>query len=133
MTYEIDWQAALDGTRPVTTRDGKKVTLYCVDAPGKWPVHGRIEGNDVPTSWNAHGNYQSRGKSSYDLFQSPPPKPFKSGSWVNVYPPTVSGPDVYQITVSEPYDNKAAADAIAHPGRIACVRVVIEGNEGDGL
>ena len=121
---EIDWQAALDGTRPVTTRDGKKVTLYCVDAPGEEPIHGRFEGSDGPTSWFKGGKYFCMGENNLDLIQPPPaPKPFKRKFWVNIYPDCAVGA----------YDTKELANAWAEPARIACVRVVVEGHEGNGL
>ena len=37
------------------TRDGRKVTLYCVDAPGDYPVHGRIERMQDAKSWDKYG------------------------------------------------------------------------------
>lgn len=55
MEPKIDWQAALNGSRPVTTRDGRKVTLYCVDASGDWPVHGRIGEEPLPNAWRLTG------------------------------------------------------------------------------
>jgi len=121
---KIDWQAALDGTRPVTTRDGKKVTLYCVDAPGEWPIHGRIEGMGSPLAWMASGRALPQYEIAQDLIQPPPPpKPFKHEFWMNVYPDHVVGR----------HDTRKSADALAQPDRIACVRVVVEGYEGDGL
>lgn len=50
-------------------------------------------------------------------------KPFKREFWVNVYPGGMTGM----------YDTKVVADARTGPTRIACVRVVLEGHEGDGL
>lgn len=37
------------------TEYGAKVRLYCVDAPGKFPVHGHVEGFTFPSSWDAEG------------------------------------------------------------------------------
>lgn len=124
MTNEIDWKAALDGTRPVTTRDGRKVTLYCVDVPGGWPVHGRVGDGGNPTAWRENGFRETHREGDFDLIQPPPPpKPFKLEFWANVYPGGITGM----------YDTKVVADALAWPRRIACVRVVVEGHEGDGL
>lgn len=36
----------LDFSKPVTTRDGRKVRILCTDAPGPFPVVGYIIGND---------------------------------------------------------------------------------------
>ena len=42
------------------TRDGLKVQLYCLDAVGEYPVHGRtFDGGDHhPRGWTAEGDYQ---------------------------------------------------------------------------
>ena len=124
MEPKIDWQAALDGSRPVTTRDGRKVVLYCVDAPGSWPVHGLIEGSPVPTAWKGNGRWYGTfyDKGSVDLIQ--PPRRFKYERWVNVYNDPSFG---------NHYATKENADRHAGLARIACVKVVIEGEEGEGL
>jgi len=132
VTNKIDWKAALDGTRPVTTRDGKKVTLYCVDAPGGWPVHGRVGDGGTPTAWRKNGFRETHRKGDFDLIQPPlPPKPFKRELWMNVYKETFP----LEAPVGKPHLSKADAMEAAMLGqtRIACVHVVVEGNEGDGL
>jgi hypothetical protein len=49
--------------------------------------------------------------------------------WVNIYP-TEAG----QLTHGYVYDSRERADGeYFKPSRIACVRVLIEGREGDGL
>ncbi|WP_374633984.1 hypothetical protein [Ferrovibrio sp.] len=122
METKIDWQAALDGSRPVTTRDGCKVVLYCVDAPGEWPVHGRIEEAPGPSCWRRDGTYQTtETKNNCDLIQAP--RRFKYERWVNVY---ADGSTPISKT-------RADADWAASPCRIACVKVIIEGEEGEGL
>lgn len=45
ITMDREWQ----------TKYGAKVRLYCVDAPGKFPVHGHVEGFTFPSSWDAEG------------------------------------------------------------------------------
>lgn len=123
MEQRIDWQAALNGSRPVTTRDGRKVTLYCVDAPGEWPVHGRVEGTYQPSSWGLNGCVFCGSHSSRDLIQ--PPRRFKYEGWVNVYA---------DMGGSILYPTQEDASLMHLTGdRIACVKVVIEGEEGEGL
>lgn len=124
MTNKIDWQAALDGSRPVTTRDGRKVTLYCVDAPGDWPVHGRVEKHDDPLSWGWNGRYTLWAEqSSDDLIQQP--RRFKYERWVNVYSDRVGG--LWYLTRAQ------AAVGDAQSESIACIKIVVEGEEGEGL
>lgn len=123
MTNQIDWQAAMDGSRPVTTRDGRKVVLYCVDAPGEWPVHGRIDGKQTPTTWKNNGGYYENVYGTLlDLIQ--PPRRFKYERWVNVYANPILGFH---------YTTKESADLHSGFARIACVKVVVEGEEGEGL
>jgi len=51
------------GTRQCPT---ERVVLYCVDAPGKYPVHGR--GRVAPKSWDEYGRSISDGlESPFDL------------------------------------------------------------------
>jgi hypothetical protein len=124
MTTPIDWRAALDGTRPVTTRDGRKVTLYCVDAPGGYPVHGRIEGENCPRAWNTCGclSYIAP-DSSIDLIQ--PPKRIQREYWVNLYSNGGAGYtfSTKDFADQEPYNAR----------RLACVRIAIDCEEGEGL
>ncbi len=55
-----------------TTRDGRKVTIYCTDAPGDYPIHGRIEHRGDPVSWRFDGEYDG-GSSPLDLINAPAP------------------------------------------------------------
>ena len=63
------------------------------------------------------------------------PESFKREVWVNVYPRTEKGHGT-ALGIGDNHATKADADRASHSGvlpRIACVRVVIEGKEGDGL
>lgn len=123
MEPKIDWQAALNGSRPVTTRDGRKVTIYYTEAPDEYPIYGRIKGAPEPSYWRRNGTYLTiGGESNRDLIQ--PPRQFKYERWVNVYE---DGPSLYHHLTKE------IADLHKRHKRIACVKVVIEGEEGEGL
>lgn len=123
MEQKIDWQAALDGSRPVTTRDGRKVVIYYTEAPDEYPIYGRIEGGPEPSCWGRNGTYRTMGPESiWDLIQ--PPRRFRYERWVNVYK---------DGSFSSHYKTKESADLHCGQGRIACVKVVIEGEEGEGL
>lgn len=101
---------SIDWTKPVQTRDGRKVVIYCTDAPGTERVHGRVEGSGWPLSWQADGAYKCGGASSLDLINAPEPKRV---AWVNLYP------DQH----GSAYKTKAEADEFCAHNRIACVRV----------
>ena len=100
-----------DPTKPCTTRDGRAVVIYCTDAPGLWPIHGRIQDHSEPRSWHANGRYWSAGETCFDLINVPQPKRVW---YFNVYEDkcAIGG-----------YLTRASADKLAAPGRIACVRV----------
>lgn len=56
----------IDINKAYQTSDGRSVTLYCTDAPGPYPVHGRVsspDGNSVK-SWKADGRYLVEGRQS---------------------------------------------------------------------
>lgn len=46
-----------------TTRDGNKVTIYCIDDIGKYPVHGSFNDKGVltPCNWNIDGFIYTNG------------------------------------------------------------------------
>jgi len=44
----------IDMSRKYRTAGGREVTLYCTNAPGAYPVHGRI-GDRSPLRWNRAG------------------------------------------------------------------------------
>lgn len=50
--------------RAIVTRNGGRVTIYRTDAPGKYPIHGCLEGRDFPVvaSWTLEGEISSGGK-----------------------------------------------------------------------
>lgn len=118
---EIDWKAALDGTKPVTTRDGRKVTLYCIDAPGEYPVHGRIE-DWLPDAWRFDGANGSDCPATFDLIQ-PKVKHTITG-WVNVH---TDG------SVSRLYNSPLSALNPRAATVVACIPVTITYTEGEGL
>ncbi len=62
----------IDFSKPVQTRDGRSVVIYCTDAPGDFPVHGRIEGGALPNSWRLDGLIQTGNRTcGSDIIQTP--------------------------------------------------------------
>ena len=108
----------IDWTKPVQTREGRKVTIYCTDVPGGYPVHGRIDGSDSPLSWTISGRLIDSRSGPDDLVNGPP-KMIKVDCWINVYP------DEVQIHASRFDANDNALES-----RVACIHVVREVEEG---
>ncbi|MHB1310502.1 MAG: hypothetical protein ACYC3L_00700 [Gemmatimonadaceae bacterium] len=69
------------------TRDGREALIYCTDAPGEYPIHGRVAGDPDPNSWTASGRYASdaHGSSLRDLLPPVPPR-IREKRWCNVWP-----------------------------------------------
>jgi len=114
--------ASLDLTKPVQTRDGRKVRLLCTDGPGEWPVIGIVEGDNDTTSWRVDGSsFRDRARTSIDLINTPAaPRTFER--WFNVY----------RSGVGDGYNTRLEADGHVLTGRIACKRVVFTEGEWDG-
>ena len=109
----------IDMKKTYTTRDGKPVRIYAVDAGSDYPVHGAYLLNSVwyPCMWPANGLH-NKVASDYDLIEAH----VTLQMWVNVYEMGI-----------EFHDDRALADYCANDGRIACVPVTITYRHGDGL
>jgi hypothetical protein len=113
------------------TRDGREVRIYATDGAECLSVHGAIKWvtgkgwkPDIagwrPCSWNKNGKAIDGEEFSCDLIEVKPR--IKRAMWVNVYP------DWQTI-----YLDKKGANYLATPDRIACVKVEIDCEEGEGL
>lgn len=102
------------------TRDGREVRIYAVDCGGHRPVHGAIRENNewVAYTWLHDG---VAGLHCNSLIEVKPR--IQREVWVNVYPGN------FYIG----YPEKAESDTHAAPDRIACVKLVIDCEEGEGL
>jgi hypothetical protein len=116
------------------TRVGNEVRIYATDAGGLFPVHGAIFNDGLwnGMKWNVHGEIYigaERVRSGDDLIEVKPR--IKRTFWMNVYPEN----DI------RPYEDKYVADACESlrsvmgnvSRRIACVKVEIDCEEGEGL
>jgi hypothetical protein len=70
----------LDFSKPVTTRDGRKVRILCTDAPGRWPVVGyacdRFEPQGIcEYKWHLDGSFHRSNavECRHDLIQAEEP------------------------------------------------------------
>lgn len=106
----------LDLTKPVQTRDGRRVKIYAMDGAPHSLIHAA---KLVDGGWEAFGTDGS------DLMNVP--APIDRTAWVNVYRSGAGPSDC------ECFKSKDLADRHASPTRIACIQIQIKGNEGDGL
>ena len=115
----------IDKSKTYRTRDGREVRIYATDGRGDWPVHGAIKNEDgwCHTSWLSNGKWQVTDM-SVDLIEVKPR--IKREVWVNVYPEE-SGMNTHA------HECKKAANDCAGPDRIACVKLTIDCEEGEGL
>lgn len=100
---------------------GKLVRIISTDGHPNWPIIGYIETRDVPLIWKSDGKFDMTHKSEYDLIQVPVKHTLDV--WLNIYP---SG-------ASYNYETKEIADSRAAQRRIACLHIVREYTEGEGL
>ena len=114
----------IDITKQYKTRDGREVRIYTTDCGGGRPVHGAFWSSD--NRWSVHswrGDGTISGKPNVlDLIEVKPR--IQREVWVNVYH---NGVD------DELWFTKEVADQQALTSRIACVKLVIDCEEGDGL
>ncbi len=112
------------------TRDGCDVRIYAVDGGGRFPVHGAVKLNDGTwrqEEWTPTGSYNGEkdGHSlpnDLDLIEVKPR--IRREVWVNVYP---------EVRECLHYETKNRADQGAMPHRIACVKLTIDCENGEGL
>jgi hypothetical protein len=50
----------LQAGKTAVTIDGNEVVIYCTDAPGSYPIHGRFVGrNNEVAAWTRDGRWSS--------------------------------------------------------------------------
>ena len=117
---------AIEVGKQYKTRSGRDVRIYAVDGGGGYPVHGSYdlkEGNWQPITWTAEGLFRVGDANSNDLDLVAAKPRIKQTFWVNFYPNGHSAR----------HDSKEKADNGSAEGRIACVKVEIDVEEGHGL
>jgi len=115
----------IDLTKQYRTRDGREVRIYATDGYPSLTVHGAIKLEDgwEIVAWRSDGRLGGYAESDSDLIEVKPR--IRREVWLNVY----DGDDV----VSARSSREAADRAWSVGHRIACVRVVIDCEEGEGL
>lgn len=110
----------IDKNKQYKTRDGREVRIYATDGGGHKPIHGAIREGE---SWVAYA-WLYDGVAALDCNSLIEVKPrIKREVWVNVYP----------NRMGIPHQNKAHVDAHRGKDTIACVRLTIDCEEGEGL
>jgi len=120
----------LDFTKPVQCKNGRKVEItnacdHVLFCGTPMPIEGSLDGSQFLQSWSIDGEYIPGEPTSFDLVNVPEPKTFRKEFWVNVYDLNNPIPSPWHFT-------KQSADYRIGQ-RKACVKVVVEGKEGDGL
>ena len=113
----------IDKNKQYRTRQGQEVRIYAVDGDEEMPIHGAIltkHGWKV-NSWARDGKWCPNMSDGVDLIEGKPR--IKSEVWVNVYPGGI---------VNVRY-TRADANDDATSDRIACVKLTIDVEEGEGL
>lgn len=114
----------IDINKQYRTRDGREVRIYSTDTDGaKKAVHGAVKEKDgwYMLAWSKNGIVSNLDK-NLDLIEVRPRH--KRAVWLNVYGSGV---------VPEACSSKERADLAAACGRIACIKVELDFEEGEGL
>lgn len=117
----------IDPKKTYKTRDGREVRIYAVDGDEEMPVHGAIltkHGWKV-NSWARDGKWCPNMTDAVDLIEVKPS--IKREVWVNVFKHE-DGAEFFEC-----HECKASANLNSGTARIACVKVVIDVEEGEGL
>ena len=115
----------IDPNKIYRTRDGREVRIYAVDCGSDYPVHGALREDNYweVLCWSQDGRVIGDGiHRDADLIEVKPR--IKREVWVNVYPGGI---------IDVPRYDKKTADDDASGARIACVKLTIDCEEGDGL
>jgi len=109
----------IDPKKLYRTRDGREVRIYAVDGGGHRPIHGAVRDG---REWTAYTWLES-GEAALHCASLIEVKPrIQREVWVNVY-----------AEYCCIFPSKEHADQVSLWNRIACVKVVIDCEEGEGL
>ncbi len=114
----------IDPNKKYRTIEGREARIYAVDAGGVFPIHGAVlEGCAWLTrAWTCTGSFRHGVASCEDLVEVRPR--IKRTYWANFYP---------HDRIPVLHGSKQRADEQADTSRIACVKIEIDCEEGDGL
>ena len=116
----------IDISKKYRTRDGRKVRIYATDGGGEAPIHGAIWSPDrekwFAWVWHEDGRLICGEENKSDIIEVKPR--IQQTVWLNIYA---------QDVCSDVFNSKENADLWASECRVACVKVEIDCEEGEGL
>ena len=112
----------IDINKTYRTRDGHEVRIYATDGVEGEEVHGSVKRSYGwrAETWPTNGFHSV--DSSLDIVEVRPRH--KRTVWMNMYS---------EGFISSEHEDKEAADRSAFAGRIACIKVELDFEEGAGL
>jgi hypothetical protein len=110
----------IDINKKYRTRDGREVRIYATDGHETYPIHGAI----MDQGWCPH-HWMPDGRGAFERFDLIEVRPrHKRTVWLNVYGSGI---------VPEACSSRENADRAAACNRIACIKVELDFEEGEGL
>ena len=120
----------IDKDKTYKTRDGREVRIYATDGGGAYPIHAAYWGDEnwVIMNWTENGkpSCYNDDENGIDLIEVKPR--IKRTVYLNVY--NTEHPT--EIEYGN-YPTKDMANIHAFTHRIACIKVEIDCEEGEGL
>ncbi|MDB4725836.1 hypothetical protein OAF54_00275 [bacterium] len=112
----------IDISKQYTTENGDAVKIYNTCGGGLYPVHGSVWNGSYwePTTWTEAGMVREC-SDEWDALVEVKPR-IQREFWVNMYP-------LSQAT----HYTKDIADKAANQDRIACIKIKLDFEEGEGL
>ena len=109
----------IDVNKKYRTRDGREVRIYATDGQESWPIHGAVlkEHGWSSECWNSNGSSLTDMPRGTDLIEVRPRH--KRTVWLHVW-------KVGTVCATE-------ESYYVPAGRIACIKVDLDFEEGEGL
>lgn len=113
----------VDIKKSYRAKNGAEVRLFADDGVEDYEIIGAIKTKRgwEPHAWSRSGKKYPFLDDPYDLIEIKPR--IRSEVWVNIY----------ENDIFFNYNSRSEADVLASPGRLACVRIAIDYEEGEGL
>jgi len=116
----------IDINKKYRTRDGREVRIYAMDGQDEWPIHGAVlhDFGWVSECWRNNGTALTDAPDEDDLIEARPRH--KRTVWLNVH----VNRSVIAHDLKEEADKLFCKDVAP---RIACIKVELDFEEGEGL
>jgi hypothetical protein len=113
----------IDKSKTYRTRDGREVRIYATDGQEAWPTHGAVltEYGWSSECWNKNGSCLTDKPHGKDLIEVRPRQ--KWAVWMNIY----------DRTSFTSHFSREQAEVEHDTDRIACIKVELDFEEGEGL